>query len=155
MFIVSAAGGKKQFWANFDFWVLLYRPPFTDEGQIWCARTDPRSTLTRQISSECVHCVGFRCQKHNFGQILTFWGSCTDPLLPMKAEFDVYSIPMVYAYVPNFVSIGLFCRTLLVTYPIFAVFWTSAFSGVANWQQSEKVEYGCTCLLYTSDAADE
>jgi len=28
--------------------------------------------------------------------------------------------------------------------PIFAVFWTSAFSGVANWQQSEKVEHGCT-----------
>jgi len=28
--------------------------------------------------------------------------------------------------------------------PIFAVFWTSAFSGVANWQQTEKVEHGCT-----------
>jgi len=28
--------------------------------------------------------------------------------------------------------------------PIFAVFWTSAFSGVANWQQSEKVESGYT-----------
>jgi len=27
---------------------------------------------------------------------------------------------------------------------IFAVFWNSAFSGVANWQQSEKVERGCT-----------
>ena len=28
--------------------------------------------------------------------------------------------------------------------PIFAIFWTSAFSGVANCQQSEKVEQGCT-----------
>ena len=28
--------------------------------------------------------------------------------------------------------------------PIFAVFWTLAFSGVANWQQSEKVEHGYT-----------
>jgi len=28
--------------------------------------------------------------------------------------------------------------------PIFAIFWTSAFSGVANWQQFEKVEHGCT-----------
>jgi len=28
--------------------------------------------------------------------------------------------------------------------PNFAVFWTSAFSGVANWQQSEKVGHGCT-----------
>ena len=27
---------------------------------------------------------------------------------------------------------------------IFAVFWTSAFSGVANWQQSETVEHGYT-----------
>ena len=27
---------------------------------------------------------------------------------------------------------------------IFAVFWTSAFSGVAIWQQSEKVEHGYT-----------
>jgi len=27
---------------------------------------------------------------------------------------------------------------------IFAVFWTSAFSVVAKWQQSEKVEHGST-----------
>jgi len=25
-----------------------------------------------------------------------------------------------------------------------AIFWTSAFSDVANWQHSEKVEHGCT-----------
>ena len=28
--------------------------------------------------------------------------------------------------------------------PIFAIFWTSAFSVVANWQQSEKIEHRCT-----------
>jgi len=28
--------------------------------------------------------------------------------------------------------------------PIFAVFWTSAFSGVTSWEQSEKVGHGCT-----------
>jgi len=28
--------------------------------------------------------------------------------------------------------------------PNFAVFWTSAFSDVANWHQSQKVEHGCT-----------
>ena len=55
-----------------------------------------------------------------------------------------YSRPMVYAYVPNFVSIGLFCHPLLAKNPIFAFFWTSAFSGVANWQQIEKVRDGCT-----------
>jgi len=52
-----------------------------------------------------------------------------------------YSRPTVYAYMPNLVSIG-YSVTLLVKN--FAVFWTSAFSCVANWQQSEKVECGCT-----------
>jgi len=28
--------------------------------------------------------------------------------------------------------------------PIFAIFWTSAFSVVASWQQSDKDEHGCT-----------
>jgi len=37
-------------------------------------------------------------------------------------------------------SVALCWRTT----PIFAVFWTSAFSVVANWQQSNKVEHGCT-----------
>jgi len=38
---------------------VLYRPPYTDEGQIWRAIADPRSSLTCQTSLECVHCVGF------------------------------------------------------------------------------------------------
>ena len=59
-----------------------------------------------------------------------------------------YSRPTVYAYVPNFVSIGLFYRPLaaknLHFLPIFVIFWTSAFSDVAKWQQSDKVEHRCT-----------
>ena len=61
-----------------------------------------------------------------------------------------YSRPTVYAYFPNFVSIGLFCRPVAAKNPIFAVFcrfcrfWTSAFGDVANWHQSQKVEHGCT-----------
>ena len=58
------------------------------------------------------------------------------------------SRPTVYAYVPNFVSIGLFCRPLAAKnpqyLPFFAIVWTSAKSVVANWQQSDKVEHGCT-----------
>jgi len=47
--------------------------------------------------------------------------------------------------VPNFVSIGLFCRPLAAKKKQFLTFfWTSAFSDVAIWQQSEKVEHGCT-----------
>ena len=34
---------------------LLYRPPFTDEGQIWCAIADPWYTLMCQISSRSVY----------------------------------------------------------------------------------------------------
>jgi len=52
-----------------------------------------------------------------------------------------HSRPMVYAYVPNFSSIGLFSRPLAAKN---AIFWTLAFSGVANWQQSEILEHGCT-----------
>jgi len=46
--------------------------------------------------------------------------------------------------VQSFVSIGLFCRPLLAKNPTFEGFWTTVFTGVANWQQSEKVEDGCT-----------
>ena len=58
----------------------------------------------------------------------------------------IYSRPTVCAYVPNFVWIGLFCRPLAAKNPNFAIFWTSAFSGVANWHQSEKVRHGCTTI---------
>ena len=57
-----------------------------------------------------------------------------------------FSTPTVNAYVPNFIAIGSFCRTLFAKPPpqFFAIFWTSAFSGVANCQRSEKVEHKCT-----------
>ena len=55
-----------------------------------------------------------------------------------------YSRPTAYTYMPNFVSIGLFCRPLLVKTLNFCLFWTSAFSVIANWQQSKKVEHRCT-----------
>jgi len=50
----------------------------------------------------------------------------------------------VYAYVPNFVSIGLFCRSLAARNPNFCRFLDSAFCDVANWQQSEKVDHRCS-----------
>ena len=91
--IVSASSVQKpQFWANLDFWGLLYRPPITDESQIWCATADPQHTFTRQNLSRSVY------------------------------------------------SIALWRRKT----PFFAVFWTSAFSDVDSWRQSEKVEHRCT-----------
>ena len=55
-----------------------------------------------------------------------------------------YSRPTIYAYLPNFVSIGLFCRPLAAKNPNFTGFLTSAYSGVGDWHQSEKVEHRCT-----------
>ena len=72
-----------------------------------------------------------------------FGGSCTDPLSPSVPNMVCYSRAMVYAYVPNFVSGGLFCHPLAAKNANFCHFWTSAFSGVVNWQQCEKVENGC------------
>jgi len=41
VFIVSASGGQKHnFGQILTYWGLLYRPPFADEGQIWCAVAD-------------------------------------------------------------------------------------------------------------------
>jgi len=70
--IVSASSGQQpQFWANVDIWGLLYRPPFTDEGQIWCAIADPQYTLMYQISSRSVYSVALWRQKPQF---LLFFG---------------------------------------------------------------------------------
>ena len=80
------------FWQMLTFRRLVYRPPFTDEGQIGCAVADPRyrPTLnTCQISS------------------------------------------------PSLYYVALWRRNN-------AVFWASAFCGVASWRQSGKVEHGCT-----------
>ena len=59
--------------------ILIFRAdipsPFLPiRAKIWCARADPRSTLTGQMSSECVHCVGFQWAKPTiFGKFWYFW----------------------------------------------------------------------------------
>ena len=58
MFIVSASSGQNpQFWANFDFWGLPYRPPITDESHIWCDTADPQHTFTYQNLSRSVYSI--------------------------------------------------------------------------------------------------
>ena len=83
-------------------------------------------------------------KNHKFGQILTFCGLLYRPPFTNEGQMWCAIAPMVHAYLPNFVSIGLFCCHLLAKNRIFPVFWTSAFSVVANWQQSDNVEHGCT-----------
>ena len=64
-------------------------------------------------------------KKHNFGQILTFGAPVPTPFYPFyrwRPHFVCYSRPTVYAYVSNFVSIGLFCHPLLAKTPNFLRF---------------------------------
>ena len=51
--------------------------PFTDEGQIWCAITDPRSTFTCEISSGSVYSVVLwrRKKKQFLPFFAVFWPS--------------------------------------------------------------------------------
>jgi len=116
-------------------------------------------------------------KNHNFWQILTFGGSCTGPLLPMKVTFgvlkqterlhlhakfhlNVFILSAFGSQKPQFwanfdfgggVSIGLFYCPLLQKTPIFAIFCTWAFSDVDSWRQSEKVEHGCNTNLPLSN----
>jgi len=63
-------------------------------------------------------------KNHNFGQFLTFFGvSCTDAFYWWGPNLVCYSRPTIYAYVPNFVSIGIFCRPLAAKTSILPYFW--------------------------------
>ena len=104
------------FWGSCTEPLLPMRVKF---GVREAPRADPRYTLTGQTSSECLHCVGFRWPKnHNFGQILTFLGApVSPPFYRWGPNLLCYSRPAVYAYVPNFVLIVLFCRPLVAKKP--------------------------------------
>ena len=86
------------------------------------------------------------------GQKPQFWtnfdilgGSCIDALLPMRAKFMYAVADPRCTFTCEISSRSVYsvvlCRGKT---PIFAVFWTSAFSDVASWHQSQKVQHGCT-----------
>jgi len=87
-------------------------------------------------------------KNHNFGQILTFfWGGGLQYQPPFTDKGQIWCAIGNPRYTltcqissRSVYSVALCWRKT----PIFAVFWTSAFNGVANWQQSEKVKHGCT-----------
>ena len=82
---------------------------------------------------------------HNFGQILIFGSPCTDPLLPMRAKFSVLEQTHGVRLPDKISSRSVYSVVLWRRNPpIFAVFWTSVFSDVANCHQSQKLEHGCT-----------
>jgi len=61
-------------------------------------------TLTCQISSESVHCVGFRWPKTTiFGNFWHLGGSCIDPFYRCGPNLSSYSRPEVYTCTLNFI----------------------------------------------------
>jgi len=106
----------------------------------------PRPTLTGQISSECVHCVGFRWPKTTIlGKFLTFWGLLYRPPFTDEGQMWRATADSRYTLTCQISSRSVYSVALcLRKTPIFAVFWTSACNVVASWQQSDKVEHGCT-----------
>ena len=86
-------------------------------------------------------------KNHNFGQILTFLAApVPTPFLPMRVKFggleETHSLRLPAKFHPDRFILSSSGGEQPPILPIFAVFWTSAFCVVANWQQSDKVEHG-------------
>jgi len=87
-------------------------------------------------------------KNHNCGQILTFLGApvstpFTDEGQTWCAIADPRSTLTRQSLSRTVYSVVLWRRKKQFL-PYVAIFWNSAFSGVATWQHSEKVEHGCT-----------
>jgi len=82
------------------FWKLLYQPPFTDEGQIWCRIADTWCTFTCEISSGSVCSVVLWLRKT---QIFTAFGPAFSGVangsslrkLNMRTQLQTFPYPMV------------------------------------------------------------
>ena len=84
-------------------------------------------------------------QKPQFWATFDFWGApVPTPITDESQIWCTTADPQQTLTCQNLsrsvYSIALWRRKT----PIFAVFWTSAFSDVDSWRQSEKVEHGCT-----------
>jgi len=71
---------KHNFGQILTFWGLLYQPPFTHDGQMWCTIADPRYTLTCQISSRSVNSVAICWQKTQFSPFFGLWHLVLSPI---------------------------------------------------------------------------
>ena len=85
---------------------------------------------------------------HNFGQIVAFLGApVSTPFYRWGPNLVCYSRPAVYAYVPNFASIGLFCRPVGEKNPIFAVFGFRHLVSSPNGNSLTKLNTAHNCKL--------
>ena len=84
-------------------------------------------------------------KNHNCGQILTFCGLLYQPSFTDESQIWCAIADPRYTFICEISSQSVYSAVMwLRKTPIFAVFWTSAFTGVACWWQSEKVENGST-----------
>ena len=117
---------------------------FADESQIWCHSRPKDYTYTPNFVWMCSLCRLPVAKNHKFGQILTFWGLLYQSPVTDEGQLCCVIANLRCTLTRQILSRSVYCVTLCWRKtPIFAVFWTSAFSGVANWQQSEKSEHGC------------
>ena len=104
---VSASRGQKpEFWANFDFWGLMYRSPFTDESQMWCAIVHPWYMLICQLPNFVSIGLFYRplaAKNPQFCQFLRFFGPWHLVLSPIGnsltklntgAQLQIFPYPM-------------------------------------------------------------
>ena len=74
---------KNNFWQILTFWGLLYRPPFTDQGQIWRARATQGLHLQAKFHLNAFIVSASGGQKPQIWANFDIFGrSCTDPHLP-------------------------------------------------------------------------
>ena len=132
---------------NFGHFLTFGTPaptPFTDKGQIRCVRAEQVLYLHAkfQLNVFIVSASGGQKPQCSIltlgprGRLLfidegQIWCAIADPRYTLTCQI---SSRLVY-------SVAALCWRKT---PIFAVFWTLAFSGVTNWQQSEKAGQGCT-----------
>ena len=84
-------------------------------------------------------------KNHNFGQIVTFLGLLYRHAFPDQGQIWFAIADSRYTFTCEFLSRSVYSVVLWRRKtPIFDVFWTSAFSDVASWHQSQKVEHRCT-----------
>jgi len=83
-------------------------------------------------------------KKHNFGQILTFWGALVPISFADEHQIWCAIAGRWFTLICEISSRSVYSVALCWRKTPLPFFCTSAFSFVANWQQSEKVEHGCT-----------
>ena len=79
---------------------LLYRPPFTDESQIWCAIADPKCTFSCQNSSRSVYSIALWRRKTPVFAI--FWTSTFSDVDSLAAIWESWT--RVHNYKPSLIQ---------------------------------------------------